>query len=68
MYLIDIKTSPVWKTNHQSSLIYGDLKTDIKNIRNMEIVFKEGVGFNSQKLFESVKGKIVLKTNPSIFQ
>ena len=41
-------------------LIDGDLKTDIKNIRNMEIVFKEGVGFNSQKLFESVKGKVGL--------
>lgn len=41
-------------------LIDGDLETDIKNIRNMEIVFKDGVGFDSKKLFESVKGKVGL--------
>ena len=39
-------------------LIDGDLKTDIKNIRNMEIIFKDGVGFDSQKLFASVKGLV----------
>jgi len=26
----------------------------------MEIVFKDGVGFDSKKLFESVKGKVGL--------
>ncbi len=41
-------------------LIDGDLKTNIKNIRNMEIVFKEGIGFDSKRLFESVKGKVGL--------
>ncbi len=41
-------------------LIQGDLKTDIKDIRNMETVFKDGIGFNSQKLFDSVKGKVGL--------
>ncbi|TBN06387.1 amidohydrolase [Hyunsoonleella flava] len=41
-------------------LIDGDLRTDIKNIRNMEIVFKDGVGYDSKKLFESVKGKVGL--------
>lgn len=40
--------------------INGDLETSIKNIRNMEIVFKDGVGFDSKKLFESVKGKVGL--------
>jgi len=39
-------------------LINGNLKTDIKNIRKMEIVFKDGVGFDSKKLFESVQGKV----------
>ncbi len=41
-------------------LIDGDLETNIKNIRNMETIFKDGVGFNSKKLFESVKGQVGL--------
>ena len=41
-------------------LINGDLEANIKNIRNMETVFKDDVGFDSQKLFESVKGKVGL--------
>ncbi|TJY36461.1 amidohydrolase family protein [Pontimicrobium aquaticum] len=40
--------------------INGDLKNNIKNIRNLELVFKDGIGFNSQKLFESVKGQVGL--------
>lgn len=39
-------------------LINGDLEKDIKNIRNTEIVFKDGIGFDSKKLFESVKGLV----------
>ena len=38
----------------------GDLEKDIKNIRNTEIVFKKGIGFDSKKIFESVKGKVGL--------
>lgn len=41
-------------------LIDGNLETNIKNIRNMEIVFKDGIGYDSKKLFESVKGKVGL--------
>ena len=41
-------------------LIDGDLKSNIKNIRNLEIVFKDGVGFDSKKLFESVRGQVGL--------
>ncbi|NER10413.1 Amidohydrolase family protein [Muriicola jejuensis] len=41
-------------------LINGDLSKDVSNIRNMEIVFKNGVGFSSGKIFESVKGKLGL--------
>ena len=41
-------------------LINGDPLTDIKTVRNTETVFKNGVGFDSKKLFESVKGKVGL--------
>lgn len=41
-------------------LINGDLSKDISNIRKMEIVFKDGVGFDSKKIFDSVKGRIGL--------
>ncbi|UAY50977.1 amidohydrolase family protein [Ferruginibacter albus] len=41
-------------------LIDGDIEKDIKAIRNTEIVFKKGVGFNSKKIFDSVKGKVGL--------
>lgn len=41
-------------------LINGDLQKDIKVVRNTEIVFKNGVGYDSKKLFESVKGKVGL--------
>ncbi|WP_445752728.1 amidohydrolase family protein [Polaribacter sp.] len=41
-------------------LIDGDLTKDISNIRKMELVFKNGVGFDSKKIFDSVKGKVGL--------
>ena len=41
-------------------LMNGDPQKDIKVVRNTEIVFKNGVGFDSKKLFESVKGKVGL--------
>ena len=41
-------------------LINGDLNKNIKDIRNMETIFKDGVGFDSKKLFDSVKGKVGL--------
>jgi imidazolonepropionase-like amidohydrolase len=41
-------------------LINGDIEKDIKNIRNTEIVFKNGIGFDSKKIFDSVKGKVGL--------
>lgn len=41
-------------------LIDGDLEMDVKNIRKMEVVFKDGVGFDSKKMFESVKGLVGL--------
>jgi len=41
-------------------IINGDLEKDISNIRKMELVFKEGTGFNSKRLFESVDGMVGL--------
>ncbi|TRZ45897.1 amidohydrolase family protein [Robertkochia solimangrovi] len=39
-------------------LIDGDLQQNIRNIRSLQFVFKEGVGYDSAKLFESVKGMV----------
>ena len=41
-------------------LIGGDPQTNIKAVRNTEIVFKNGLGYDSKKLFESVTGKVGL--------
>ena len=41
-------------------LIDGDLTEQIENIRKMELVFKDGVGFDSKRIFESIKGKVGL--------
>ncbi|HEY1872650.1 MAG TPA: amidohydrolase family protein, partial [Chitinophagaceae bacterium] len=35
-------------------LIDGDLQKDIRAVRNTEIVFKNGVGFDSKKIFEAM--------------
>ena len=39
-------------------IIDGDPSKNISDIRKVQYVFKSGVGFNSKKLFESVKGKV----------
>ncbi|HEY4063064.1 MAG TPA: amidohydrolase family protein [Puia sp.] len=39
-------------------LIDGDPGSDVKNIRKTEIVFKNGVGFDSQKIFATVRGQV----------
>ncbi len=39
-------------------LIGGDPETHITAVRNTEIVFKNGVGFDSKKLFESLRGTV----------
>lgn len=39
-------------------LIDGDLSQDIRNIRKTDIVFKNGIGFDSQKIFASVKERV----------
>lgn len=39
-------------------LIDGDLEADVANIRKMELVFKDGIGFDSPAIFKSMKGKV----------
>lgn len=39
-------------------VIDGDISQHIENIRKIVWVFKRGVGFNSQKIFSSVKGEV----------
>jgi imidazolonepropionase-like amidohydrolase len=39
-------------------VIDGDVSQNIQNIRKIVWVFKKGVGFNSQKIFASVKGEV----------
>jgi imidazolonepropionase-like amidohydrolase len=38
-------------------VIKGDPSTHIEDVEKVEIVFKDGVGYDSQKLIESVKGR-----------
>jgi imidazolonepropionase-like amidohydrolase len=42
-------------------LIKGDPSTRIADIENVEIVFKDGVGFDSAKLIQSVRGLVGLR-------
>jgi imidazolonepropionase-like amidohydrolase len=46
-------------TGKQADLVVmrGDPSTNIGDVRNVELVFKQGVGFDPAKLIESVKGK-----------
>jgi imidazolonepropionase-like amidohydrolase len=39
-------------------VIDGDISQHIENIRKITWVFKQGVGFNAQKIFSSVKGEV----------
>jgi imidazolonepropionase-like amidohydrolase len=41
-------------------LIDGDPEKNIRDIRKTQIVFKNGIGFDSKLLFDSVKGKVGL--------
>lgn len=39
-------------------LVKGDPSTKISDIENVELVFKDGVGWDSQRLIDSVKGQV----------
>jgi imidazolonepropionase-like amidohydrolase len=42
-------------------LIKGDPATNIAEIENVEIVFKDGLGYDSRKLVESVRGQVGIR-------
>jgi imidazolonepropionase-like amidohydrolase len=42
-------------------VIQGDPSANIKDIENVKIVFKDGVGYDSAKLIESAKGQVGLR-------
>ena len=41
-------------------VITGDPATRISDLRNVQIVFKQGIGYDPAKLIESVRGKVGL--------
>ncbi len=41
-------------------VVGGDPATRIADVRNVELVFKQGIGYDPQKLIDSVKGKVGL--------
>jgi imidazolonepropionase-like amidohydrolase len=41
-------------------VVTGDPSSRIADVRNVQIVFKQGVGYDPAKLIESVKGKVGL--------
>ena len=41
-------------------VVRGDPSQRIEDVENVEIVFKQGVGYDSPKIFESVKGQVGL--------
>jgi imidazolonepropionase-like amidohydrolase len=43
------------------AVIHGDPSANIKDIEQVELVFKDGVGYDSAKLIESVKGLVGLR-------
>jgi imidazolonepropionase-like amidohydrolase len=42
-------------------LVKGDPSSNIQDIENVELVFKDGVGWDSKKLIESVKGQVGIR-------
>ena len=42
-------------------VVAGDVAADVAAITRMELVFKDGVGFDSAKLFASVKGTVGIR-------
>jgi len=42
-------------------IVKGDPAQDIRAVENVEIVFKNGVGFDSQKLIDSVQGMVGIR-------
>lgn len=59
---IDTETGSIEAGKHADLvLIDGDLASDPALIRNVEIVFRDGVGFNSAAIVESIEGTVGVK-------
>jgi imidazolonepropionase-like amidohydrolase len=59
---IDGETGSIATGKHADLvLIDGDLASDPALIRNVEIVFRDGVGFDSQAIIESIEGTVGVK-------
>ena len=43
------------------AVIKGDPSSNIQDIENVEVVFKDGVGYDSKKLMESAKGQVGIR-------
>jgi imidazolonepropionase-like amidohydrolase len=41
-------------------VVRGDPSASIGDVENVELVFKQGVGYDSPKIFDSVKGRVGL--------
>jgi imidazolonepropionase-like amidohydrolase len=42
-------------------IVKGDPSANIQEIENVELVFKDGIGYDSQKLIDSVKGQVGIR-------
>ena len=59
-YLGDLEKVGTIAPGKQADLVVikGDLSQKIEDIEKVEIVFKDGIGYDSAKLIESVKGMV----------
>jgi hypothetical protein len=59
-YLGDLDKIGTIEPGKQADLVVirGDLSADITAIENVEIVFKDGIGYDSAKLIDSVRGMV----------
>ncbi len=43
------------------AIVKGDPSRNIREIENVEVVFKDGVGYDSKRLIDSVKGQVGIR-------
>jgi hypothetical protein len=48
-------------------LIHGDPPANIEDIEKGQMVFKDALGYDSEKLIESAEGQVGLRREPSAF-
>ena len=55
------RQSSAWKRRLARRVLpSGHPSARIEDVQNVELVFKQGVGYDSPKIFESVKGRVGL--------